>query len=363
MKWIVTLGLLAALLVTLLLERPEPAPAPDAAPASRTSSKNDAGKQSDPEAFSTRIRGGSQPGSTVHSSVGELTQEAERTAAGTQPGSTGAAFSSPTKSPLSRTYFRLAKPEGRPINMKSALLAIRSVAGDGDRINERVVPIQEGSSGIALANGKYEAHAYVQSGMAGVSQRFAVSGSDVTVELPYPVDLEASLTVFDSYDGRPLSDAIVRIESTAAPDMPAAESLSAPNGIATLPGVPAGPVRLTISKTGYGEQVRAFPFPCKWNRFAIEGKPYDLGGFDLHRERIIGFELTGAERWDSSVVPFQISQGDSGPRTSFNDQGLADLPVVLDTIPLVIKVFYPDGFDSVRYLRSEEHTSELQSLE
>ncbi|MEM6675196.1 MAG: carboxypeptidase-like regulatory domain-containing protein [Planctomycetota bacterium] len=199
-----------------------------------------------------------------------------------------------------------------------------------------------------LPSGRFQAAVAIEGRGPGPVVTFQVESDPVAVELVCPESVPARGRVLDYDTGEPINGATVLLEPSLVPAAWAGQlritSQSDVTGTFEVAGLTAGTWRAVGSQPGFGETETTATIELGERR-----SPVDLGLIELPSLVAMRFRLVQHSSWDD-LTAFSISHTHSGERVAFDSEGEATLHLGWYNNPLYLKLFFPDGKDSVIYL-------------
>ncbi|MEM1453413.1 MAG: carboxypeptidase-like regulatory domain-containing protein [Planctomycetota bacterium] len=199
-----------------------------------------------------------------------------------------------------------------------------------------------------LPSGRFHAAVAIEGRGAGPVVTFEVETEPLAVELECPESLAARGRVLDYDTGKPINGATVLLEPSLIPAAWARQlqvnAQADVTGTFEVEGLAAGTWRVVGSQPGYGETETMATVEMGESR-----SPIDLGSIELPSLVAVRFRLVQHTSWDD-LTEFSISHTHVGERVAFDSEGEATLHLGWYDIPLYLKLYFPDGKDSVIYL-------------
>lgn len=237
-----------------------------------------------------------------------------------------------------------------PLPVGPAQLLISGEEGASDRL---AVNVQlQSTQTIELEPGNYSAAALVEELGIGTPVRFSVESqaTEVALQVPFAFDFQFQLQDGDTEEPIPFADAWLERDDLAVEW--AKRRLSGVTddaGHVTLKGVTPGSWTLTVDKPGYARNNATFEMPGFLEEGARRDGFVSLPVYYTVKETAVSFVLEGLEP-GTDASGYRIAHTHAGEQVRFDADGEATLTIGYYGRPLYLKLWSPEGAESVFYL-------------
>ncbi|WP_145198301.1 hypothetical protein [Planctomycetes bacterium Poly30] len=260
---------------------------------------------------------------------------------GSKPRGSRVAFIADT-SGASRSTVEVLRTDLAGAEVLSLEIGLDAMGGEGD------------TAAAILAAGTYRA-ALVLDGLYGPAVQFTVEDEARSVSLAPPIPFVLIFPVKPTASDEVLVDGVLvsvkRVDLDGfGLEAPRRDFLPATaTGLVTVTDLTFGQFEISVSAPDHQTVTEIMELPGRWSAQLDSGHEIQLNGFALHPPFSVAFRLEDVPP-ELSQADFQIAHTHMGEKVSFDAMGKASLRVPSNCEPLYIKIWFPDGSVSVRYL-------------